>query len=46
MATNVYVSVSGPALSFLLYENVRSLSDQVSMNNFVVHVIICTRLGA
>lgn len=28
MATNVYVSVSGPALSFLLYENVRSLSDQ------------------
>lgn len=29
MAANVYVSVSGPALSFLLYENVRSLSDQV-----------------
>ncbi|KDR11421.1 BRCA1-A complex subunit Abraxas [Zootermopsis nevadensis] len=28
MAANVYVGVSGPALSFLLYENVKSASDQ------------------
>ncbi|KAJ9592245.1 hypothetical protein L9F63_001246 [Diploptera punctata] len=28
MAANVYVRVSGPALSFLLYENVKSPSDQ------------------
>ncbi|PSN45328.1 hypothetical protein C0J52_18061 [Blattella germanica] len=28
MAANVYVRVSGPALSFLLYENVKSCGDQ------------------